>query len=616
MCGINGFTFQDSERLRKMHTATRHRGPDDDGFFEAPGISFAHNRLSVIDPSQAAHQPMTTDDGRFTIIFNGEIYNFRELRKELELLGVEFHSQSDTEVLLLAFSKWGEKSFLKLNGIFSFAIWDMRTSTLTIVRDRMGVKPLYYHFDGTHLIFSSEMKSLLCHPILREMDLDAFNIYFRFLYVPGSRTMISNIKKLEPGSVLTFKNGALTIRKWWTLSEGEYMTDYNDAVGCVREATKSAVQRQLVSDRPLGIFLSGGIDSTSILGIMSEVATGPIKTFSVGYETEFQSERYNADARLAARSAEHFGADHHALTLTPQDAISSFEEIVRHMDEPVSNHIQSSTYLLAKYAQPEITVALGGDGGDELFGGYSRYWYSRFIDRVRAVPLPFRDRVISFVIGSLLGRRENLPMFLADQGLERFLVFMMQKEDLVRRFISPSVNRSASAPDAFRPYFNSVWKDRINQHMAVDVQTWLPDESLLRSDKLTMAHGLEERVPLLDHDLVDLAFRIPSKWKLGTKQQGKRIFIDAMRPYLPEYILREEKRAWLSPAAKWIRGPMLPFAREILSEGFCAETAQYLDFKAIEHILDDHVNMKSYTLNTVWSLMTFQMWYRSFIMRS
>ncbi len=605
MCGINGFTFHDPERLRKMHDATRHRGPDDEGFLETPEISLAHNRLSIIDLSPAGHQPMSTPDQRFTIVFNGEIYNYQELRTELEHLGISFRSHSDTEVLLAAFARWGEACLPKLNGIFAFVIWDRDQQKLTIARDQIGVKPLYYFYDGKmRLMFSSELKALLVHDIRREMDLDALNLYFRFLYVPGSRTMIKGIKKLEPGSVMTFQKGQFSVRRWWSLREGSSLTSRQDAIAQIRQTTKDAVRRQLVSDRPLGVFLSGGIDSSCILGIMSELSSGPIKTFSVGYETDIDTERYNADATLAEKTARYFGAEHHAFTLTAKEAMDSLEKIAWHMDEPIANHIQSSTYLLAQYAKPHITVALGGDGGDELFGGYSRYWYSRFIDRVRALPIPLRKKLLSFQ-----------PKFLSEPGLDRFLTFMMQKEETVSRFLAPAINRPDVSRTAFAPYFGTAWKDRINQHMAVDVQTWLPDESLMRTDKLTMAHGLEERVPLLDPELVDLAFRIPSKWKLGTKQQGKKIFIEAMRPYLPPHVLDQEKRAWMSPAAKWLRGPMLGFAREVLSPSFCPATAELFDFNEIHRLLDDHVEKRFYALSTIWSLLTFQMWYREIVGR-
>lgn len=612
MCGINGFTFSDSERLHKMHAVTRHRGPDDDGFFEATGISLAHNRLSIIDLSPAAHQPMTTSNGRFTIVFNGEIYNYKQLRDDLEKLGEKFTSQSDTEVLLAAFVRWGEECLSRLNGIFAFAIWDRDEEKLTLVRDQIGVKPMYYHFDGTRLIFSSELKALLVHDLKRELDQAALNIYFRFLYVPGTQTLIQGVKKLAPGTLLNFQRSKIALKRWWNLEEGEYLTDRAEAVEKIREATKSAVRNQLVSDRPLGVFLSGGIDSTSILGIMSELSSGPIKTFSVGYETDIQSERYNADADLAEQTARHFGAEYNRLMITAEQTRETLDKVAWHMDEPISNHVQSSTYLLAQSAKPHITVALGGDGGDELFGGYSRYWYSHFIDQIRSLPIPFRDQTVKFILNNA-ARGESIPKFLAEQGLERFLSFMMQKENIVSSILSPAINDPGTGKSCFASYFETAWKDRINQQMAVDVQTWLPDESLARTDRLTMAHGLEERVPLLDPKLVELAFRIPSKWKLGNKEQGKRIYTDAMRPYLTPAVLNQEKRAWMSPMAKWIRGPLLPYVREVLSPEFVPETSALFDFKNIQSILENHVNKKAYALNTIWSLMMFQLWYRALI---
>jgi asparagine synthase (glutamine-hydrolysing) len=609
MCGINGFTFSDPVRLRQMHELTRHRGPDDQGFFEAPGISLAHNRLSIIDLTEAGRQPMQTPDGRFTIVFNGEIYNFKELRAKLEDLGEGFKTQSDTEVLLHAFVRWGEACWPKLNGIFAAAIWDRDEQKLTLVRDHIGVKPVYYFYDGTRLIFSSEIKSILVHDVEREIDREALNLYFRFLYVPGPRTMFQSIKKLPSGHTAVLAKGNLEIKPWWRIKEGPYFTDRAEAVLEIRQTLKRAVQRQLVSDRPLGVFLSGGIDSTSILGLMSELSAGSIKTFSVGYETDIQPERFNADALLAEKSAKYFGAEHHTFMLSPRDAVTSLEKIAWHMDEPVSNHIQSSTYLLAKYAKPQITVALGGDGGDELFGGYSRYWYSHWIDQLRAVPLPERNAVFSFVIGKLLGRPLSVPKFVAASGAERFLTFMQEKEDLISAVLSPGLNRPQSAMNHFGVLFKPAWRDATNQMMSVDVQTWLPDESLARTDKLTMAHALEERVPILDPEMVELAFRIPSKWKVGSRAQGKKIFIDAMRPYLPPHVLNQEKRGWFSPTAKWIRGPLLPFVREVLSADFVPQTQELFDFPQIQRVLDGHITKRRYALNTLWALVTFQLWY-------
>ncbi|MEO5928001.1 MAG: asparagine synthase (glutamine-hydrolyzing) [Patescibacteria group bacterium] len=612
MCGINGFTFSDPDRLRLMHAVTKHRGPDDEGFFETDGISLAHNRLSIIDLSPGGHQPMTSSDGRYTIVFNGEIYNYRELKALLEGMGTQFRTSSDTEVLLAAFACWGEECFKKMNGIFALAIWDRDERKLTVARDHIGVKPLYYHWDGSRFSFSSELKALFVHDLSREIDRDALQLYFRLLYVPGPRTMFASIKKLQPGHIATIQNGTLTIRQYWQLHEGTPFSSYREGVEAVREGVKRAVSRQLVSDRPLGVFLSGGIDSTAILGVMRGMTNSTIKTFTVGYDTDVQSERYNADADLAAKTATTFGTEHHTFKLSAHEAMEHLQEIAFHMDEPIANHIQSSTFLLARLAKPEITVALGGDGGDELFGGYPRYWWSTQIDRIQRLPLMKNRHVMSFLVGTVLGKPQDLPKFLSRPGIDRHLAFIAQKEEAIRRIVKPGVIQGDMLRETFAPLFEPAWKDATNQLMATDIATWLPDESLIRTDKLTMASALEERVPLLDPELVELAFRIPSAWKLGTKKQGKRIFIDAMRPFLPDHILREEKRAWLSPMAKWIRGPLLPFMREVLSPSYNPETVAYLDFEGLGQMLTDHVEHRRYALNELWAAVSFQLWYKAF----
>ncbi len=612
MCGINGFTFQNPDLLRKMHGTTRHRGPDDEGFLDTPEISLAHNRLSIIDLSEAGRQPMCTPDGRYTIVFNGEIFNYRELRSELKALGESFKTETDTEVLLQAYAKWGRGALRKLNGIFAFAIWDRDTEELVLVRDAIGVKPLYYYFDGKRLIFSSEIKAILQAGMKRELDIESMNAYFRLLYVPGPRTMFKEITKLMPGTMATYQPGEMNIEQWWTLREGDPIRSYDEAVHGVRERTLASVKRQLISDRPLGVFLSGGIDSSSILGMMRELGVKDIKTFTIGYETSVDPEKYNADAKLAERTATYFGTDHHQFTLSAQDYIHTMDAIVRHMDEPIANHIQPSTYLIAKYAKPSITVALGGDGGDELFGGYPRYWYARTLERVAWLS-PIARFLQSHRLTDLPTYRPLFEKLTAKSGLERHLAFIAQKEAMVGRFLQKGVNDAGAVQRALQSHFSAAWTDSVNELMAADLETWIPDESLMRTDKLTMAHALEERVPLLDIDLVEYAFRVPSEYKLGSKQQGKRVFIDAMRPYLPPHILNEEKRAWMSPAAKWIRGPLRPWAEEILSPSYCEGTKDLFDFDAVQSILRKHITIEEYALAPIWSLLTFQMWYKTFL---
>ncbi|TAL20639.1 asparagine synthase, partial [Patescibacteria group bacterium] len=368
----------------------------------------------------------------------------------------------------------------------------------------------------------------------------------------------------------------------------------------------------LVSDRPLGVFLSGGIDSSAVLGMMREFAAGKIKTFSVGYEATPEAEKYNADFELAARSAAYFGTEHQPLRISGKDVAECFEKIVYQMDEPISNHIQPSTFLLAKFAKPQITVALGGDGGDELFGGYDRYWYSAFLDRLQSLPAVLRSRWLLRFAEQWFGKTGLAEKSVLGQDVERFLSFMSQKETRLAEFLQPEVNRPDAGREHFAPFFETRWRDFTNQLMAVDAQTWLADESLARTDKMTMAHGLEERVPLLDPRLLELAFRIPSKMKLDSRTLGKRILRAALKDYIPPFVLQEKKRGFFSPASKWLRGELLPLAQELLSDGYAPGSERYLNLTAARRILDAHVEKCAYGLTQIWAIMTFQAWYRHY----
>lgn len=602
MCGINGFTFRDPEALRRMHATTIHRGPDDEGFYESDACSLAHNRLSIIDLSSEGRQPMKTPDGRYVISFNGEIYNYRELRRELAAVGEVFRSETDTEVLLRAWSVWGEASLAKLNGIFAFAVWDAESEELTLVRDHAGVKPLYYRQENGKLIFSSDMKAVRSAGGSVGIDPLSLNLYFRFLYVPAPRTMLRGINKLPRGHLLRFRHGRVRISEWNKIQEGEPFASRDDARKEIRQALDDAVQLQLVSDRPLGVFLSGGIDSSALLGLMREHVPGKIKTFSIGYEATEEADKYNADFHLAQKTADYFRTEHHPIVLSGRDVVQAFPDVIRAMDEPVSNHIQPSTYFLAKQARKEIVVALGGDGADELFGGYGRYWFSDRIDRLRKIPASLRPAWVFRLLGKE-GLREKLG---TTQDVERFLAFMGQKPGEVQPMLKPDIFQENLAKEVFGPFFDTVWKDFTNQLMAVDVKAWLPDESLVRSDKLTMAHALEQRVPFLDPRLVALAYRIPSAWKLDTRELGKRILREAVQDVLPPYLIGQKKRGFFSPAAKWLRGDMLPFAREVLSDGYGEEP--YVDLASVRSMLDAHVNKRGYYLNQIWSVLTYRVW--------
>ncbi len=621
MCGINGFNFKNEDLILKMNQVTSHRGPDQTAVWCADEISFGHNRLSIIDLSPRGAQPMWDGARELVIIFNGEIYNFQELRDELKNK-YTFSSTSDTEVILYAFREWGADCVKKFNGIFAFALWDTRTKSLFIARDPLGIKPLYYFYDGKQFIFSSEIKALLEHNIPREVNREAFNLYFQLLYIPEPHTMFQGIEKLSPGSYLELNHdGKIRIEKYWQINDFSDLSSYVEAKNEIKKLFKDSVRRQLVSDRPVGVFLSGGIDSTAVLGAVSEFHAGKIKTFSVGFKDSQNPEKFNADFFLAKKTAAHYDTDHHELLIGPEDIKNNLEKIAWHLDEPNFNPTAGAIYLLAKEAKKDVAVVLGGDGGDELFGGYPRYYYSRLLSYYQALP----HLAQSGINGLLrLFNRVNTADKLALTNASRILAFLAQKESLLRQAINPAVYHNQEAENFLtEKYFNprNPLSNQRNQcfekyFMHIDREGWLVDESLLRTDKMTMAAGLEERVPILDYRLVELANKIPTKWKLSVWQkpssfQGKRIWRDAIRGYLPAHILNEQKRGWFTPMAKWLRGEFKDTVSEILSPNNL--NSEFFNVAEVQQVWEDHLSGKQYNLNIIWAIVMWQLWYNQFI---
>jgi asparagine synthase (glutamine-hydrolysing) len=337
MCGINGFTFRDEELIAKMNNKTKHRGPDATGQFVDSKVSLGHNRLAILDLTPTGAQPMKSDDGSAVVVFNGEIYNFQELRKELEAEGQKFKGTSDTEVIVRGYEAWGIDMVKKFNGIFAFALWDSKKEKLFLVRDQIGVKPLYYAENNGALIFSSEIKAILEHPIKREVNHEALNIYFRVLYVPAPITMFANILKLEPGHILTYERGVIHKESYWNPTFTTALSSKEEAKDLIKNILRDSVQRQMISERPVGVFLSGGVDSTVILGLAAEVSGKTIDTFSVGFETG--GDKFNADARLARLTSEHYHTRHHELIIKNSDVREYLPEVIYHMDEPVANSL-------------------------------------------------------------------------------------------------------------------------------------------------------------------------------------------------------------------------------------------------------------------------------------
>jgi asparagine synthase (glutamine-hydrolysing) len=622
MCGITGFNFKDENLIQKMNQVVAHRGPDDAGFFVSDGISLGHQRLSIIDLSPKGHQPMISEDGKFTIVFNGEIYNFKEIREKLAGK-YNFNSDSDTEVILNAYREYGANCLNEFNGIFAFAIWDEDKKELFIARDRMGIKPFYYWQNGNNFIFSSEIKAILEAGAPREIDMEALNLYFRMLYVPAPLTMFKNIFKLLPAHYGIFKWEKLSaqggsafggeIKKYWEVTDFTDLKNKKEAISKIREITKDAVKKQLISDRPVGVFLSGGIDSTAMLGITREIAPEITKTYSVGFDVHVESERYNADFELARKTAEFYKTDHHELKVSGKDVLENIEKIIWHMDEPVANATVVPMYLLSKMAKKDVAVVLGGDGGDELFGGYQRYYFSRVITRYQKLPLFLRRLIeIGIKISNFKFQISKLNM---PPTAERFLAFHEQKSEILARVLRPEVFKKDASRNFFGKFFKENLKSEIVNRqfekcfMDADRRSWLVDESLLRTDKMTMAQGLEERVPILDYRLVELANKIPTKWKLNGKERGKKIWIEAMKEYLPEFILNEKKRGWFSPMAKWLRGDLKDFAYATLNE----LPENIFNRAECLKILENHINASEYNLNVIWALIVWQVWYKTFI---
>ncbi|MCD4761048.1 asparagine synthase (glutamine-hydrolyzing) [bacterium] len=613
MCGINGFNFSDEKLIEQMNSKVKHRGPDADGFFIDQGISLGHTRLSVIDLSKEADQPMLSADQRYVIIYNGELYNYLDIREELEASGFKFKSNSDTEVILNAYVAYKENCLKKFIGIFSFAIWDKKEKKLFAARDHFGVKPFFYYFKNNQLIFSSEIKSILEHDVDKKIDYDSLNLFFRFLYIPGPQTIFKYIQKLQPGHFLIFENNKLKIKKYYSLPTEEKDYSFDEAKELVRTKFDQAVQRQLVSDRPLGMFLSGGIDSTAILGSMSQMVENKIKTFSVKFDIDVEEEKFNSDSHLAKATSRYYKTEHYQTLVKPEQVVDNLEKVVYHMDDLVSNHTQTATYLLAESAKREVDVVLGGDGGDEIFAGYQRYYYYDQIARLQKIPKALRKNVLVKMLAGSLRKNNIYNKLNVNSSFDLFWEFRAQKEKMVNRFLNKEFNQYNKAREIIKQgHFKDDSNDFAKDLMKADLDTWLVDESLIKSDKLTMAWGLEERVPILDKELVELAYSIPMEHKIHSKNQGKYIFKEAIKDYLPDEVYNKPKTGWFSPAAKWLRTGLKDMAYDVLSEDYNADTKELFDFVEIRKILDNHIDKKEYALNTVWSLITFQIWYKLF----
>lgn len=640
MCGITGFlTFalEDELELKRvvsgMTDQLAHRGPDDSGVWadHRAGVAFGHRRLSIMDLSPDGHQPMHSETGRYVIIFNGEVYNFEALRRELVQRGHSFHGRSDTEVILAAIEEWGiEEALLRFNGMFAFAIWDRDERHLHLVRDRLGEKPLYYGMMGKSFLFGSELKSLRAHPDFKaaEVDLNSLALYLKYNYVPSPNSVYRGIRKLPPGTRLSLASldaeRQPQLNSYWSLSREvrPKLYDHSDATsdqGAVHQLDKllrDAIKMRMIADVPLGAFLSGGIDSTAVVALMQHQSATPVKTFSIG----FSEDQYD-EAKNAARVARHLGTDHTEMYVSEEETAEVIPLLASIYDEPFGDSSQMPTYVVAQLARRHVTVALSGDGGDELFGGYKRYfmwgnlwkkleWLPRWSRHLAAQALRRWDDA---EWNAVINRLSTGVRFPGDKlhRLARILTAedpVLRCEAVVSAAQPPeSILRCPQVSENVRRVGNGLEHLEFRHLMMLfDTTTFLPDDILVKVDRASMAVALETRLPYLDHRLVEFAFRLPLKLKIRTRI-GKWILREVLYRYVPRKLVDRPKQGFCVPIAQWLRGRLRDWAEELLREERLRREGFFRP-GAVRTLWKDHLSAKRDVEHQIWSILMFQAW--------
>ena len=631
----SGSAEQLTEDVAAMNERLLHRGPDDGGTWvdAASGVALGHRRLSIVDLSPAGHQPMVSGSGRFVMVFNGEIYNYRELRKQLEQTGaaIAWKGHSDSEVLLAAIVAWGiDKALTACVGMFALAVWDREEKKIYLARDRMGEKPLYYGYQQGVLVFASELKALKAYPQWRgDIDRDALTLLLRFNYIPAPYSIYQGINKLPPGTLLTLSAGQKQLPEplpYWSLKtvaeagqQQLFSGNDADAVNALDKVLQQSVAGQMVADVPLGAFLSGGFDSSLVVALMQEQSISPVKTFSIGFH-----ERDFNEAQHAKAVAGHLGTDHTELYVSPRQVMDIIPELPTIYDEPFSDVSQMPTFLVAQLAKQHVTVSLSGDGGDELFGGYSRYFQAAGLwRRLANLPQPLRSvaaRLLTAVpisswnqLCSLVGPvHEVLQAGRAGDRLHKFapIIAASGHKDMYRLFMShwhdPEnvVLAGEELPTVLDQ--QQLFAGLFEQMMYVDSLSYLPDDILIKVDRAAMAVSLETRVPLLDHRVVEFAWRLPLAMKVR-EGQGKWLLKQVLYRYVPQALVDRPKMGFAVPIDHWLRGPLRDWAEELLGEQRL--TAQgYFNAKPIRQKWREHLSGKRNWHYYLWDILMFQAW--------
>ena len=620
MCGICGIVNLDREnhvkytQIKRMCDALVHRGPDDDGIFVKDNVGIGMRRLSIID-LVTGNQPISNEDDTIRVVFNGEIYNYLDLRQALRKKGHRFSTNSDTEVIVHAYEEYGEDCPAMFNGMFAFAIWDDRRKRLFVARDRIGIKPLYYYKDDKRVVFGSEPKAILQTPdVPREIDPLALDNFLTFEYIPAPLSIFRDIKKLYPAHTLSLHNGAISTKRYWHLPVKHCAVSKDEICNLIRDYLQDAVKIRLISDVPLGVFLSGGLDSSTLVAMMSRATDQPVKTFSIGFEDS----TYN-ELNYARVVAKQFQTEHHEFVIKP-DAVALTEKLIGYLDEPFGDFSIFPTFLVSQMARDYVTVVLSGDGGDELFAGYDTYIANRTATHFEKLPLFIRKKIVAPVMRSIppTSKKKGIvnkakrfvegAMLPPDLEHVRWMIFLSSLEK--NRLYTEEFSKRLQKEDAYafiRHYFDKARSfDLLNRQMFVDIHSYLVDNILVKVDRMSMATSLEARVPFLDHRFVEFAANIPGKLKLKG-YRTKHILKQAMSGILPPEILARGKEGFSIPIKNWLKKELNPMMMDVLSpqrikqEGyFCSEY--------IERLKNEHVNGIENHSHRLWALMIFEIW--------
>jgi asparagine synthase (glutamine-hydrolysing) len=621
MCGIcgsislNGAPGTAPDVLEKMNTALTHRGPDDAGQMTDGPVALAMRRLSIIDLA-GGHQPIWNEDNSLCIVFNGEIYNFLDLRPTLEARGHQFKTRSDTEVILHAFEEWGADCLKKFNGMFAFAIWNRKTQELFVARDAIGEKPLYYFQDSERLVFASEIKAIVADSsIPRKISSDGLQNFLAFGHAVAPQTIYQNIHKLLPGHYLRVKNGDVQTAQYWDVAEkmGDvWEASPQEYSQRILELLDDSVQRRMIADVPVGAFLSGGVDSSAVVGLMKKHAGAPVKTFSLGF-----GEGGHFNELSAARSvAEYFGTEHHELQPEHTDLVKVLQTLVYHYDEPFGDAAGFPVYLLSQFARQHVKVVLCGDGGDELFGGYRRYAADRFAGAYQKLPRVLGEKILPAAVGKLPRVRKlkrTLNTLPIKDPARRYASWLMFFTPEMQAQLLQDNNADYDPVWAYPHYYNApaAGADHLNRLMYVDLKTLLADAYMEKTDKATMACSLESRLPILDPRLVELAFTIPGKYKVHGKDL-KWIFKKAVEPIVPPEVLTRPKHGFSVPTDVWFRGALKNFAFEVLLDDK-TKARGYFNADFVEKIWRQHVEGRHVWDGHLWLLLNFELWCRQYL---